>query len=90
MASPTSSYEKTRPVEAGEIIVYQSWAWWEAVNLMVPLWQHTGRQGLWWAVDLACVEKLKKVTVLQVSLAEAEVQVSPGCLGWWKGAIGKA
>jgi len=73
MAGPTSSYEKTRPVEAGETTEYQPWVWWEAVDLMVPLWQHTGRHMLWWDVDLTCVEGQEKVAELQVILGEAEV-----------------
>lgn len=57
---------------------------------MVPLWQHAGRHVLWWDVDLTCVEGQEQGAELQVPLGETEVWVSPGCLGWWKGATGQA
>lgn len=84
MAAPTSSYEKTRPLEAGECQPWSS----EAVGLTVRLWQHAGRHVLWWDGVLTCTGRQEKVAELQVSLEEAEVWASPGCLGLWKEYVG--
>lgn len=62
MAAPTSSYEKTRPLEAGE-------TWVPALGLgscgtHSPLWQPAGKCVLWWDGALTCAGGQEKAAEL--------------------------